>query len=40
MNERQIIGLLEDFFAGKKVPVLSPSEAIIEEEVEKDDDED
>jgi hypothetical protein len=32
--------LLDDFFAGKKVPVLSPSESIIEEEIEKDDDED
>jgi Eco29kI restriction endonuclease len=39
MNESKIITLLDDFFAGKKVPVLSPREAIIEEETEKDDEE-
>ena len=37
MSPENIVQLLADFFAGKAVPVLTPVEAIIEEEEEKDD---
>ena len=32
MSEDKIVKLVSDFFAGKKVPVLSPTEAVINEE--------
>lgn len=32
MSEGQIIQLLSDFFEGKKVPVLTPAEAVVEED--------
>jgi hypothetical protein len=32
MSEGKIIQLINDFFAGKKVPVLTPTEAVVEEE--------
>lgn len=37
MSPEMIVQLIADFFAGKAVPVLTPIEAIIEEEEEKDD---
>ena len=36
MNENKVLKLIDDFFAGKKVPVLSPEEAVIEEDEEKE----
>ncbi len=36
MSEDKIVKLVSDFFAGKKVPVLSPTEAVINEEEEKE----
>lgn len=36
MSEGKIVKLVSDFFAGKKVPVLSPTEAVINEEEEKE----
>lgn len=38
MTEKKILEQLMDFFAGKAVPILSPTEAVIKEEEEKDDD--
>ncbi len=38
MSQDTIVKLVGDFFAGKDVPILSPVEAVIEEEEEKDDD--
>jgi hypothetical protein len=32
MSERKILGLIADFFAGKKVPILTPAEAVFDEE--------
>lgn len=37
MSPEKIVQLIADFFAGKAVPVLTPAEAVIEEEEEKDD---
>jgi len=37
MDQEKVLKLIADFFAGKKVPVLSPEQAVIEEEEEKDD---
>jgi hypothetical protein len=36
MSEEKILRLIADFFAGKKVPVLTPEQAVIEEEEEKE----
>jgi len=32
MSEEKIVKLIADFFAGKKVPVLTPTQAVVEEE--------
>jgi hypothetical protein len=37
MAEEKVLNLIADFFAGKKVPVLTPEQAVIEEEEEKED---
>jgi Eco29kI restriction endonuclease len=39
MSDEKILGLIADFFAGKKVPVLTPAEAVVEEEEDKQEDE-
>ena len=39
MSKVKIAHLISDFFAGKKVPVLTPAEAVVEEEEEKGEDE-
>jgi hypothetical protein len=39
MSKVKIVHLISDFFAGKKVPVLTPAEAVVEEEEEKGEDE-
>jgi hypothetical protein len=39
MNAAKIIKLLSDFFAGKQVPVLTPTQAVIEEVAEEEDNE-
>jgi Eco29kI restriction endonuclease len=36
MDENKVLKLVADFFAGKKVPVLTPEQAVIEEEDEKE----
>jgi hypothetical protein len=36
MDEGKILKLIADFFAGKKVPVLTPEQAVIEDEEEKE----
>jgi Eco29kI restriction endonuclease len=36
MSEDRIVKLVADFFAGKKVPVLSPAEAVVEQEKEEE----
>jgi hypothetical protein len=37
MSQAEIVQLVADFFAGKQVSALTPTEAVIEEEEEKDD---
>jgi hypothetical protein len=37
MSQAEIVQLAADFFAGKQVSALTPTEAVIEEEEEKDD---
>ena len=39
MSKGKIVNLDHRFFAGKKVPVLTPAEAVVEEEDEKGEDE-
>jgi hypothetical protein len=39
MSKEKIVELIADFFAGKKVPVLTPAEAVVGEEEEKEDEE-
>lgn len=36
MSEGKIVNLVADFFAGKKVAVLTPAEAVVEEETEEE----
>jgi Eco29kI restriction endonuclease len=38
ISEKQLVKRLDDFFAGKKVPVLSPAEAVVEEVKEEETD--
>jgi hypothetical protein len=39
MSQERIVKLIADFFAGKKVPVLTPAEAVVEEEGKEEEDE-
>jgi hypothetical protein len=39
MSQEKAIKLIADFFAGKKVPVLTPAEAVVEEEGKEEEDE-
>ena len=39
MSKVKIVPLISDFFAGKKVSVLTPAEAVVEEDEEKAEDE-
>jgi Eco29kI restriction endonuclease len=39
MSEGKIMQLINDFFTGKKVPVLTPAEAVVEEEGKEQEDE-
>jgi Eco29kI restriction endonuclease len=39
MSKEKIVKLIADFFAGKKVPILTPAEAVVEEEGKEEEDE-
>ena len=39
MSKERVIKLIADFFAGKKVPVLTAAEAVVEEEEKEEEDE-